>query len=313
MKTIYFMGECMIELKPIEQALMQQSFAGDVYNSAVYLKRSFPHINSSMVTAVGVDAMSDKMLQVFAQESLDIQFVFRHPEKVPGLYLIATDESGERSFTYWRNDSAARKIQHFLVPETVRQLASGDMFFLSGISLAVIEESARGAFWRTLEGLKRAGVRIVFDPNYRARLWRDKEQTRKQYDSAFRLADVVLPGLEDLSELYGFDSTAQVLRFCQDYDIAEIIIKNGPESVVSWCDGRHGEHQVTPVEQVIDTTSAGDAFNGVYLGARLSGITLDSAVQLAAVAAGTVIQHPGAIAPKNAFINAMQEAGLIPA
>ncbi|MEC8230845.1 MAG: PfkB family carbohydrate kinase, partial [Pseudomonadota bacterium] len=56
-----------------------------------------------------------------------------------------------------------------------------------------------------------------------------------------------------------------------------------------------------------DTTSAGDAFNGVYLGSRLNDLTISRSVELAAKAAGTVIQHRGAIIPRGIVETALAE------
>jgi len=310
MKHIYFLGECMVELRGLDDVTMHQSFAGDVYNSAVYLKRCFPDIATSMVTAVGQDNLSNKMIKRFASENLGTEFVFRHPNKLPGIYLIENDENGERSFAYWRNDSAAKKVVDFLSDDVVQQLSSGDMFFFSGIPLAVIEQGSHQLLWQKLEQLKAAGVKLVFDPNYRAQLWQSKEEAKKQFERALHLADIALPGVEDLAVLYGIDSAHAAVDFCQQFELQELIVKNGPESVVTFAEGSLLTHQITPVTNVVDTTSAGDAFNGVYLGARLSGRSISDAVQLGAKAAGTVIQHPGAIAPKDAFKIAMAKAGL---
>ncbi|GAB3035186.1 sugar kinase [Bowmanella dokdonensis] len=310
MAKIYFLGECLVELRELDDATMAQSFAGDVYNSAVYLKRCFPKITVSMVTAIGSDRLSEKMLTRFKSENLDTQLVFRHPSKVAGMYLIETDDAGERRFTYWRNDSAARKVVEFLSDGVVDQLATADMFFFSGIPLAIIEKHSRNAFWQKLESLKQAGVKLVFDPNYRSQLWAHKEDAIEQFDRAFHLSDIALPGVEDLTVLYGIESAQEAVGFCQQYDLEEIVVKDGPKSVVTLAGTERLSHQISPVTNVIDTTSAGDAFNGVYLGARLSGRTIAEAVQLGAKAAGTVIQHPGAIAPLAAFKQAMSEAGI---
>lgn len=300
----------MVELRAIEDAKMSQSFAGDLYNSAVYFKRCFPEIEASMVTAIGRDNLSQKMLSCFKNEKLNTEFVFQHDTKVPGLYLIETDEDGERSFTYWRSDAAARKVVDFLDADVLSQLALGDMLFLSGISLAVIEECARVTFWQKLQQIKDAGVKIVFDPNYRSRLWRDQEQAKEQFNKAFALSDAALPGVEDFSELYGINSANEVVDFCRSFDVSEIVVKNGPESVLTFASDSLMSHTVTPVSNVVDTTSAGDAFNGVYLGARLTDRSISDAVRLASVAASTVIQHRGAIAPRTAFNQAMVVAGL---
>ncbi|MBB1377607.1 sugar kinase [Pseudoalteromonas sp. SR43-2] len=310
MKNIYFIGECMVELRAMSAATLHQSFAGDVYNSAVYLKRCFPQVTTSVVTALGQDNLSKKMLERFESEQINTQLVFAHDTKVPGMYYIETDEHGERSFIYWRNDSAAKKVVDFLDADALEQLSQGDMFFFSGISLAIIEESAREDFWKVVKQLKDAGVKIVFDPNYRARLWNSVEETKEQYHLAFTFADITLPGVEDLTTLYGVHSVEAVVEYLKPYQIGEIIVKNGPESVVTKEGDTLQSHTIVPVKNVVDTTSAGDAFNGVYLGARLSDKSISSAVQLAAKAAGTVIQQPGAIAPKDIFQLAMAEAGM---
>lgn len=295
----------MVELRANDEDTMHQSFAGDVYNSAVYLKRCFGDVATAIVTAVGQDGLSDKMVHRFKSEDIDTQFVFQHPNKAPGIYLIETDEIGERSFTYWRSDSAARKVVEFIDDEAIAKLSKGDMFFFSGISLGVIEDSAREKFWQALEKLKLAGVKVVFDPNYRARLWNSSGEAKEQFNRAFALSDIALPGVEDLEQLYGIDSAQGVVEFCQPFQLEELIVKNGPESVVTYSQGALLSHEIVPVTNVVDTTSAGDAFNGVYLGSRLCGRPISESVQLAAKAAGTVIQHPGAIAPKQAFIDAM--------
>lgn len=58
---------------------------------------------------------------------------------------------------------------------------------------------------------------------------------------------------------------------------------------------------ISPVENVIDTKSAGDAFNAGYLSARLFDKSVTDSVQFAAKVAACVIQHKGAIVPIDAF------------
>ncbi|MCH2089728.1 MAG: sugar kinase [Pseudoalteromonas sp.] len=306
MKKIFFLGECMVELKAISNSTLNQSFAGDVYNSAVYLKRCFSSLECGVVSAIGTDALSIKMRQRFVEEGLATQLVFTHANKVPGIYYIETDEQGERSFTYWRHDSAARKVVDFFNPSVEEELASADMLFISGISLAVIEPASRDLFWQIVQRIKKAGVKIVFDPNYRARLWQSEQETKGQYTIAFELADICLPGIEDLTTLYELHSAQAVMDYLAQFNISEVVVKNGPSSVFTKINGQLFEHQITPVTHVVDTTSAGDAFNGAYLGARMAGMDEHKAVQLAAKAAAVVIQQPGAITPKEHFVKAMQ-------
>lgn len=307
MKKILFLGECMVELRLSTSNALSQSFAGDVYNSAVYLKRAFPNVHTSFVTAIGSDALSNNMQHTVTLEQIETQMMFVHPDKAPGIYLIETDDEGERSFTYWRNDSAAKKVMDFIGEAEQATLEKADMFMFSGISLAVIEENSRDKFWTVLQNLKDAGVQIVFDPNYRPKLWDSPAKAKEQFDKAFALSDIALPGIEDFEVLYDLSSAEQVIKHCSSLGVSEIIVKNGPQSVFSFVDSKQEEHTIIAVDNVVDTTSAGDAFNGAYLGSRLNNINIADSINLGATAAGTVIQHKGAIIPKQNFNHAMTE------
>ena len=315
MKNIFLFGECMIELmtaaKDKSSNTLQQSFAGDVFNTAVYLKRTFTDVNVHLVTAVGKDNFSLDMIQYFEKEQIGTDFVFQSDTKIPGLYAIQLDDEGERSFTYWRNDSAARQVMKHIDQTAIRALSQGDMFFFSGISLAVIEPQARDAFWALIDKLSTAGVQIVFDPNYRPRMWSGAEEAQEQFELALQKSDLSLPGVDDFEQLFGMTTVEEVGAYCKQFDINELIIKNGEQGILVVVDGESSDFAITPVENVVDTTSAGDSFNGVYLGARTKGYSVNDSIALASKAAGFVIQHRGAIAPAdefNTFIKAQLES-----
>ena len=231
--------------------------------------------------------------------------MFRHETRVPGIYLIETDNTGEKHFTYWRSEAAARTVTDYMNDQSLRGLVAGDILFFSGISLAILEPQSRNRFWEQLARLRETGVKIAFDPNYRARLWSTSEQAKAEFERAFSVSDIAMPGVEDFTSLYGIKTLQGVLQHCRTHRISEVVVKNGPDSVITQVNNETVTHQITPIEHVVDTTSAGDAFNGVYLGARLSGFAPERAVQVAAKAAGTVIQYPGAIVPKASFDEAM--------
>jgi 2-dehydro-3-deoxygluconokinase len=183
----------------------------------------------------------------------------------------------------------------------ISQLSKGDMFFFSGISLAVIEPEARAAFWILIDKLKSAGVQIVFDPNYRPRLWSGPEETQQQYELALQKSDLSLPGVDDFEQLFGMTTAEEVNQYCQSFGLKELVIKNGEQGILVVVDGETSEFAITPVDNVVDTTSAGDSFNGVYLGARIKGYSVNDAIALASKSAGFVIQHRGAIVDKQAY------------
>lgn len=309
MKNIYLFGECMIELMSASQdnstttlpKAMKQSFAGDVFNTAVYLKRLFSDLDVNLVTTVGQDHFSESMVQYFEDEKLGTKHVFRSEDKFPGLYAIKLDEKGERSFTYWRENSAARTVMNDIDESVFEQLSQGDIFFFSGISLGVILPNDREKFWKMLIKLKTAGVKIAFDLNYRPKLWASANEAKEQFTLAFEAADILLPGVDDFAAIFGLDTVENIIAYFEHFDYEELVIKNGEKNV--FCLSSTGQEivDVTPISNVVDTTSAGDSFNGGYLGARMKGYSITDSVELANKTAGFVIQHHGAIVDKTAF------------
>ena len=301
MQKVVLIGECMLELREGKDSVMHQSFAGDAYNTAVYQKRGFPEQNVCFMSALGKDVVSDKLLHHCQQASLNNQYLSRKSEQNPGVYLVQTDDQGERSFLYWRENSAARQLMRFVDEGVIESMFDSDLVFFSGISLAVIHPQDRPAFWAMLKRLKANGVTLAFDPNYRPRLWRSPKEAQEQFHLAYELTDILLPGIDDFSQLYGLTQLSEILEFCQPYDIHELVIKNGANSVYCQLGSNLIHLPIAPVENVVDTTSAGDSFNGVYLGARLAGKEIEHAVSLASKAAAIVIQYPGAITPEAEF------------
>ena len=105
---ILAIGECMVELSQTDAGLYRRSFAGDTFNAAWYLRRLL-HLDAevSYATCIGEDAVSDEMLRFFETEGILTDAVRRVPDRTVGLYMISLD-GGERSFSYWRAQSAAR-------------------------------------------------------------------------------------------------------------------------------------------------------------------------------------------------------------
>lgn len=199
MKHIAIIGECMIELNGKPFGSMHQTFGGDTLNAAVYLSRgceanSKPdEVKVSYVTALGNDPISTGMLTRWEDEGVSTDLVLRDETRTPGLYLIQLDDQGERTFLYWRNQSAARYLlQHpnfVLVKQALTQV---DAVFLSGISLAILPEEDRISLLNLLVELKAQGVEIAFDSNFRPALWpQDNNQTVKNvYQAMYQLTDV---------------------------------------------------------------------------------------------------------------------------
>jgi len=305
--NILFVGEAMLELTNKTDSSLRKSFAGDVYNTAVYLKRAFPQFTSQFVSALGKDKISDEFTNRVIAEDIDTSLIGRSSTHHMGIYMVVNDATGERSFIYWRNDSAAKRSMS-MVSDLLDKLSlsENDSVFFSGISIAILLPSERELFWNFVKKAKAAGAKIIFDPNYRPALWESVEVAKEQMDLAFGLSDWALPGLDDFKALYQLNTMEECIEFCAKYNFEELVIKQGSDSVHIITEDGHEINEIIASDNVVDTTSAGDAFNGAYLGARLTGESTKYATRFANYCASKVIETPGAIMPKELFVEALK-------
>lgn len=299
-KPIVMIGECMLELVHQDASTLKRSYAGDTFNASVYMKRAFADLNVNFMSCIGSDPVSAQFVELLETENLGQDFIEIDPSRHMGAYLVKTDENGERSFVYWRSDSAARRLMQNLTEQTKTHLHNAELVFFSGISLAILNESERLELFDLLQSLKTAGVKLAFDPNYRPSLWESEDNARKAIQKAFELSNVLLPGIEDF-ELFGLSTTDQILQFLRQAGFDELILKDGPNSVLAYTPSEHFEVEIVPNPKVVDTTSAGDSFAGIYLGARAKQLSMKESIELASIVAKEVTCHKGAIVPEADF------------
>ncbi|UTT87190.1 sugar kinase (plasmid) [Vibrio pelagius] len=299
---IAIIGECMVELQR-KKDLLKQSFGGDTLNTALYLSRLTKNydISVSYITALGNDPFSSEMLQTWSKEGINTDKVLRLSDKMPGLYHIETDEIGERSFFYWRNDAAAKFV--FDQPESallVDSLMDYDAVYLSGITLAILTNAGRNVLFSFLTKFKAKGGSIFFDNNYRPKLWESRKTAQDTYLKMLGFTDTALLTFEDDQDLFGDVCLEECIGRTQQAGVSEIAIKRGAKECLVLSEGRAEYIAPKPVNSVIDTTAAGDSFSAGYLAKRLTGGDAFSSAAMGHKVAGTVIQYRGAIIPDTA-------------
>ena len=298
MTKVACIGECMIELKQAHGGLYSRGYGGDTLNTAIYLARLGADVD--YITALGDDPMSEEMLASWAAEGVGTKPVLRLPGKLPGLYMIQTDDKGERRFFHWRENSAARSLMD--LPETddiLGSLASYDLVYLSAITLSLYSESGRGQLVAALRSAREGGARVAFDTNFRLRGWPDLDIARTVYRDAFAAADIVLASTEDLLPLYAGESNDSLLARISS---TEAVLKlSEPASVVRVAGISHEVRAEPLTLPVVDTTAAGDSFAAAYIAARIAGANPIEAAHMGHRLASVVVCHAGAIIPRSAM------------
>ena len=195
-------GEAMIELSGISGTSCTLGVAGDTFNTAVYLRRlGWP---VGYVTALGDDPFSERIRRALTSEGIGAEHVLCHPRRSPGLYAVNLDANGERSFTYWRETSAARAF--FTTPGSeaaMRRVGEAGALYLSGISLSLFDRDGHERLAAAAGNIRERGGHVLFDTNYRPRGWPDPAAARRAVETLAPFVSVALPTFEDEALLFG--------------------------------------------------------------------------------------------------------------
>jgi 2-dehydro-3-deoxygluconokinase len=299
MGGVVALGECMVEISLEGGGQAAVGYAGDTFNTAVYLRRLGREVSYGTALGDG-DPFSSAILGVMAFEGIDASLVTRIPGRLPGLYAIERDPSGERKFFYWRDQAPAREF--FKLGDRAaleRAVTEAELLYLSGITLAIVGEAGRAAAGELVAAAVKAGVPIAFDPNYRPLLWADEAQAKAAIEAVVSHCRYISVSGADLEKLYARSIDA----VARDWSArgAEVVARNDDRTVTVHADGQHRTFTPPPLVQTLDATGAGDAFNAGYLDARIRGKDPAQGVSAGRRLARVVVQHLGAIIPKAAM------------
>ena len=293
---IVSLGEPMLEfnaettgrLKDV--SAFKRGWGGDTSNFAVTVARLGRSVG--YMCRVGDDEFGKCFLDLWRTEGVDTSRVIVEENGFTGIYFISIREEGEHDFTYYRAESPASHLSTDDLDPTY--IEDAKLFHTSGISQA-ISQSSRETVFQAMAIAKRSGVLVTYDPNLRLKLW-PINTARAVITHTFELADVVFPSMEDVTSLLGPVSPETAARQ---------ILKRGPKIVAIklGADGclvvtrdqvvRSPGFQVTPV----DTTGAGDAFDGAFAVGLLEGWTIEETAEFANAVGALTTLKKGAVAP----------------
>lgn len=294
---ILSIGEAMLELSSAGQGdLWRLGIAGDTLNTAWYLHRLLrDEARVEYFTRVGTGEFSQKMLDFLAAEGIGADHIPRDPAREIGLYAISLKD-GERSFSYWRDTSAAKLLGDD--PAALdRALAGARIAYFSGISVAILSDRGRANLRDALARARTQGTMVVFDPNLRPRLWPDAAAMLAGIETAASGADLVLPSFDDEATHFGDVDAAATIRRYLDLGAGHVVVKNGGGPMqFGGSQGAGDLPELTP-DTPVDTTAAGDSFNAGYLAAMLQGADCADAIRAGHRLSRQVIRHRGALVP----------------
>lgn len=178
------------------------------------------------------------------------------------LAFVSIDQSGDRSFSFYRNPGADMMLTE---DEVNYDMIGGSGIFHFG-TLSMTHEGVRRATKRAVEYAREKGCVISFDPNLRPPLWDDMEEARKQMLYGVSVCDVLKIEDEELRFMTRLENEGEAVKHLQDaYGISLILVTAGAEGSTAYWDGQSLKAEAFLTERTIDTTGAGDTFCGYCL------------------------------------------------
>jgi 2-dehydro-3-deoxygluconokinase len=298
-KRTICIGEATVELARGTDGRFALASAGDTFNTAIYLARA--RVPVAFASALGDDPYSDAIVALAQAEGIATDLIVRVAGRLPALALIDSDAQGVARRHDWRAAAPAREL--FELPNWSRMaeaLLGARLIYFSGITLSLYSNTGLGRFLAAIELARGSGAKIAFDGNFRPRGWNgDLTRARTVFAEALKRVDIALPAYDDEAVLWGDPSPEATIERLQAFGVAEIAVKNGPNSALVATSSQRDAVPVADVVVPVDATAAGDGFNAGYLAARLAGRSAVEAATAAHKLAGEVIRHRGAIMPRS--------------
>ena len=224
----------------------------------------------TLVGAVGDDDFGAEALETLAAEGIDISAVARLAGVATGVALIAVSADGENQIAVASGANAA--LDPDVVAAAVRAAGDGLVLVNHEVSEAVVLAGARAALGT-----------IVLNP----------APARPLAGELCALRPLLSPNSSEAAEISGLRDPEVGARALAERTGAPVLVTIGAEGVLL-LDGDRAERLPAPAVDVVDTTGAGDTFNGALAAELAAGADLRAAAELAVAAASLSTRAPGA-------------------
>jgi ribokinase len=219
------------------------------------------------VGAVGADDFGGEAVAELAREGIDVSAIARLEDEATGVALIAVDGAGRNQIAVASGANA--RVDAAMVARAVGDLRPGDVCLLGfEIPDEAIVAAARAA--------AEAGAEIILNP----------APARPLPDDLRGLGVVATPNADEARTLDGAAAIAA-------HTGGPVIVTEGAAGAVLR-DGATEIRLPAPAVDVVDTTGAGDAFNGVLAAGLAAGLDLRTAAERAVEAASASVRVAGA-------------------
>ena len=252
--------------------------AGAEINVATGLSRL--GFNVHWASRLGADSMGRYLINQMKAEGVNCDHVVQDESQKTGFQFKGrVDDGSDPEVEYHRKGSAASLMQPSDIDEA--WLRQAKHLHATGV-FAAISPNALETAQRTLQVARASGSTISFDPNLRPTLWPSQAVMQREINALAAGADWVFPGLAEGQLLTELNTAQEIAKFYRQQGASLVVVKLGEEGAY-YDDAQAGTGHVPgcPVEKVVDTVGAGDAFAVGVISGLLDGLSVPAAVRRA--------------------------------
>ena len=225
---------------------------------------------TAFIGRVGNDSFGDYLKRCLAENGVDVRGMSVDEKARTTLAVVALDERGERTFSFYRDPSADVNLSMEHVP---MELLGGTKVLHFG-SVSLTAEPARTATLEAAKTAKASGAYVSYDPNYRASLWPDEETAVRNMTEPLSMVDILKVSDEELPLLTGCMDPEKGSARLTDQGVRLVLVTLGAHGAFYRFDGHTGHVPGVPC-QVGDTNGSGDTFFGAALSQLVKLSSLD--------------------------------------
>ena len=235
--------------------------------------------NVIFIAKVGNDIFGEQALQQFKREGIITDYVAKDPNLPSGVALITVDSKGENTIVVAQGSNGA------LSPEDVKK---AEREFENAEIVLTQLETPLPTILHLVKLARSTGKKMILNP----------APAMPLPDDLFPYLYLITPNETETETLTGIkikDQASMKLAAekLKDKGVANVIITLGAEGVYLH-DTAGGRHIPTRKVQVVDSTAAGDVFNGALAVALSENRTLEQAAEFANHAAAISVTKMGA-------------------
>ena len=225
---------------------------------------------TAFIGRVGKDSFGDYLKRCLAENGVDVRGLSVDEKARTTLAVVALDERGERTFSFYRGPSADVNLSMEHVP---MELLGGTKVLHFG-SVSLTAEPARTATLEAAKTAKASGAYVSYDPNYRASLWPDEETAVRNMTEPLTMVDIMKVSDEELPLLTGCTDPEKGSARLAERGVRLVLVTLGAHGAFYRFDGHTGHVPGVPCK-VGDTNGSGDTFFGAALSQLVKLSSLD--------------------------------------